>query len=126
VPLQRFQAGLLSSRRQAFDESGLGEGTKLTLVHLCKEVDVLGWGVYPPVILQGVVRVCGPRMRAPVYILTLERGSLGVWEVKDGDFEAIWISVNAYVGRRDMKGGGKRRRDKGQRILRHAQLHKSR
>lgn len=68
----------------------------------------MGWGVYPPVILQGVVRVCGPRMRAPVYILTLERGSLGVWEVKDGDFEAIWISVNAYVGRRDMKGGGEK------------------
>jgi len=40
VPLQRFQAGLLSSQRQAFDESDLGEGTKSTLGHVCEEVGI--------------------------------------------------------------------------------------
>src|SRR5271168_821193 len=107
VPLQRLQVSFLGGRRQAFDERGFGKGTKSTLVLICEEMGVWGWAVYPSMILQGSVWVCGPRMSAPVYVLAFERGCLGVWKVEDSDLEAVRVSVNANVVHRDMKEGGK-------------------
>ena len=61
---------------------------------VCKEVGICGGLVDSAVVLQGVIRVSRPWVRAPEHILTFQRGCLGVGEMEDGHLLAIGVDVN--------------------------------
>ena len=76
MTLQRLKAGLLCSCCQTLDKGCLGEGTRVTLVLISKEVGVWGRVVYLAMVFERDEGVCGPQVRALIHIFTLKGAAL--------------------------------------------------
>ena len=70
VTLEGFQACQPGGRSEALDEGRLGEGVELVFVLVSKQVGVCRWGVDVKVILEGSIWVGGPRVGAPIDVLS--------------------------------------------------------
>ena len=72
-----------------FDEGWLGEGMKLIVVMIGKEVVVVCEVIDGAVIAHSIKRVGGTRVETPEDIFAFNRGSFGLGDVENHHFETI-------------------------------------